>query len=66
MTLNENTINNEIPKPNMNDDEITINQFNNFINTTLSKYQTNIDTYDTKSEVTNNVNEYISNLQNQI
>ena len=66
MTLNENTINNEIPKPNMNDDEITINQFNHFINTTLSKYQTNIDTYDTNPEVTNNINEYISNLQNQI
>lgn len=66
MTLNENRINNEIPKPNMNDDEITINQFNHFINTTLSKYQTNIDTYDTKPEVTNNINEYISNLQNQI
>ena len=66
MTLNENTINNEIPKPNMNDDEITINQFNHFINTTLSKYQTNIDTYDTKPENTNNINEYISNLQTQI
>lgn len=66
MTLNENTINNEIPKPNMNDDEITINQFNHFINTTLSKYQTNIDTYDTNPEVTNNINEYISNLQSQI
>ena len=66
MTLNANTINNELNKPYMNDDEITINQFNHFINNTLSKYQTNIDNYDTKQEGNNDTNDYISNLQNQI
>ena len=50
----------------------SINEFNSFIEHTLNKYKSNIDSYENKNESiskaieTNGVGEYVSELQNQI
>ena len=65
MNLNED-INNK------DNENASINEFNSFIENTLSKYKSNIDSYENKKESlskaieANAVGEYVSELQNQI
>ena len=72
MNLNEDVnYNKDNANTNVNASE-SINEFNSFIEHTLNKYKSNIDSYENKNESiskaieANGVGEYVSELQNQI